>query len=309
MLTHNDHMKWKLKNPDGSYSNILFRENDLQRFDWEHGVCSREPDSWLIEWKRSLSHLMDFHGSTFHIFYSGGIDSEITVRTLHEMGARITAHTVVFPDGSNVFETAPARELCAHLGIHQIVHNLDVRKICKSDDNPFFDLSVRYQTNLMTHGLLLYLCEQLDGNPVIACNDLFLWRRQINGDMRWQFPLDESYGCFHKFAKANNYPLIVELGMYTPELMAAFLMSEPVKGMMARNDLVSIYSSKASIYSRLLGTQLLAKRKMIGWENNLAYGLQIARRLSNLNLNLQTTTIEASTLLTNLLKTNESINN
>lgn len=282
-LTHEDHLKWWLEEPlTGKRTLFKTRESLAERFRFESGEPSRPVLSWYEELKNALRLSIDSHGSTFNVFYSGGFDSEILVRTLVELGANVVAHTIKFQDGENANETQHTDGVCDALGIKQVIWLHDPKRYVREEK--YLELGVKYSCTQLAYITVLEFVRRVQDLPTFMGGEIYVQLRQrssmdVKSGTEWVYVYREDEdGMTYRYAMDTGHTLINEAFSYTPELVHAWTHCRSVQQIVQGHvpGKLSLISSKPKIFEEIYPYPTAARRKLHGYEN-LYYTHLIAR--------------------------------
>jgi hypothetical protein len=251
---------------------------------------------WYEELKIALSRMIDHHGASFDVFYSGGFDSEILVRTLVELGANVTAHTIKFTGGENALEISQTSNLCAALGIRQVTWLHDPKEYVRSER--YLEIGTRYACTQIAYITVLEYVRRTQMRPTVMGGEIYVQLRQkpspeIRSPAEWVYVYREDEdGMTYRYAMDTGHVLVNEVFSYTPELIHAWTHCQTVQDIVHGRvpGKLSLLTSKPKIFQEIYPHPLLAQRKMHGYENLYYTHLIVQRRLRSLVLSGQTYT-------------------
>lgn len=312
-LTDQQHLKWSLhtwtSGPDrklfGSEALFATRDNDHQNFRFELGKISRKPKSWAKELEIAISRLVDEHGSRLALFYSGGSDSEVVLRTMTKLGVRPEIHTIQFSSDLNSHETQHAHSLCASLGLKPIVWNHDVASYLTNAT--YLELGRKYQCSQIAYLTVLEYARRVQ-IPVVMGGEIYLQRHQhsdgrVHSKDDWYYIYREDEdGVTYRYSKDTGHPIINEIMTYTPELLYAWMIHPKIQEVVS-NQLwgkITILSIKRQIYEQELGLSLTAQTKFHGYEKLPWSNIDCRENLRQYLPRMQTAKVEYHTLMNSL---------
>jgi hypothetical protein len=272
-LTDKDHLRWSLSYTRTDSDPVEFgkRAHANDRLNFTVGSCSGQALSWAQELDQALTKLTDTHGRKLALFYSGGSDSEVILRTLVKLGVTPEVHIIKFSEGLNAHETANADELCRCLGLEPYVWTHDVGSYVK--EKRFLHLGLRYTCTQIAYLTVLEYVRRVS-LPVIMGGEIYLQRHQVNdgavhSPQEWYYIYREDEdGVTYRYSVDTGHPVINEVMTYTPELLYSWLV-HPTIASVANNEhlgKITILSVKRSVYEQELGYKLQAQSKFHGYE-------------------------------------------
>lgn len=284
-LTHNQHLRWSID--DDAFG---IRTDQEQRFRFSIGIDHvTAVSSWYEEFRRAMRLLVEEHGRNLAVFYSGGFDSEILLRTLISVGAHPEAHTIVFSGGENLEETAHTEIVCESLRVPHIqwVHDTESYIRGRKYERTAYD----FQVSQLAYITVLDHVRYVTDRPALMGGEIYVQRHQSPGlaaitPEEWYYIYREDEdGCSYRYTRKTGHTLINEVFSYTPELMLAWMNIPAVHGVTDGSipGKLSLLSSKKRIFSEAYPDSLSAERKLHGYEN-LMWTNQVVR--SELKRNL-----------------------
>ena len=306
-LTHKDHLKWSL-----SYSRLNLdpadfgiRESPKDKFHLTVGTCTGQTFSWAQELDMALTRLVDTHGRKLALFYSGGSDSEVILRTLVKLGVVPEVHIIKFSSHLNEHETNNADELCRCLGIVPHVWHHDVETYIQ--EQHYLHLGLKYRCTQIAYLTVLEYVRRIN-IPVIMGGEIYLQRHQINdgavhSPQEWYYIYREDEdGVTYRYSVDTGHPVINEVMTYTPELLYTWLV-HPTIASVARNEhpgKITILSVKRQTYEQELGYKLQAQSKFHGYERLQWTNLNCRNILQSHLPRMQVAKLEYSQLIRHL---------
>jgi hypothetical protein len=212
----------------------------------------------------ALTRLVDTHGRKLALFYSGGSDSEVILRTLVKLGVVPEVHIIKFSSHLNEHETNNADELCRCLGIVPHVWHHDVETYIQ--EQHYLHLGLKYRCTQIAYLTVLEYVRRIN-IPVIMGGEIYL-----------------------------------QVMTYTPELLYTWLV-HPTIASVARNEhpgKITILSVKRQTYEQELGYKLQAQSKFHGYERLQWTNLNCRNILQSHLPRMQVAKLEYSQLIRHL---------
>jgi hypothetical protein len=271
--THNDHIKFYIndqlygnnKDPDRIYR-VEFGSVDKDYF---------KRSSYYEELKRVADLQYNFFGKDLIIFLSGGLDSEIVVRTYLNIGIKPRCVIIRFVNKlnpgviENLLEVTAAIKTATELGVEFELYDFDVFDFYLSGEAK--EIAVRYTCD--TFGILVYykLAMIYASHPCIFCCEVVLEKRRDNNlNPVWYIRYEETLeAATHRVTLDTGIPIVMEWYYYTPELLLYFLESQYIKNLVTnRSTYVSSTRVKNDILRKLVpDVKDSTKSKTWGYEN------------------------------------------
>ena len=265
--TENYHLKYWYDNDQSS----VWRTSNLESTAMSVGGCTRTPMALRAELIRNSRCLYrDFPDLT--IFMSGGLDSEIALRSFLAAGIKPKLTTVKFVNNNNNYDIGPMLAMVERMGLKCDIIDFDPQAFF--DSGECYDIANRYQSYSFYQQILLKVAEQFAA-PMITIDELELEKMpSINWEtgaykFEWSFLKKEDQdGVWRRFVDKTGIPALNNFYTYSPESMLAFLQEETVAKLI-RDQIpgkLGWTSSKMKIYSSL-GYQFRPRPKWHGMEN------------------------------------------
>lgn len=265
--TENRHLRYWY-NED---QNSVWRESNLDTTSMSVGGCTRKPMALRAELIRNARCLnRDFPDLT--IFMSGGLDSEIALRSFLAAGITPKLVTVKFVNDNNDYDIGPMLGMVERMNLKCDVIDFDPQAFF--DSGECYDIANRYQSYSFYQQILLKVAEQYAA-PMITIDELELeklphvdWETGAY-DFHWCFLKKEDQdGVWRRFVDKTGIPALNNFYTYSPESMLAFLQNETVANLVRDRipGKLGWTSSKMKIYSSL-GYQFRPRPKWHGMEN------------------------------------------
>ncbi len=276
-LTHDSHFSWVVGD----------RQFGTRYYPWEQfrvflGRCERKPLRWPVEFRLAMEKLVDEHGTSLALFYSGGADSELVLRELLALGVRPEIHTIQFADGENVNEVSHAFSFCEQHGlkVNKWIH--DVKTYVNAEQ--YLDVALKYNCTQLAYVTVLEYARRVN-LPVLMGGEIYVQRHRssaldVNSEEGWYFVYREDEdGSTYRYSEATGHPIINEVFSYTPELMAAWINCPKIRDAITGRDphKLSLISTKNAAFESELGHRLHASKKLHGYEH-LMWSNQLVKR-------------------------------
>jgi len=232
---------------------------------------NKKVDSYIPSYKDALLNnarlMRDRYSEPFDVMLSGGIDSEVVVRTFHTLG--IPHNTLIFrlEDDMNIRDVNSAVKICTELGIKYKIIDFNLQKFFENDALEIFEKSFASGVGRLPR---LKWLEYSDNIPVF-CDGEPYWKRELERDYSqksiWKLILEEEYYSCSIFAKNTGRTAICDWYEYSPDVMLSYLEIPLIKKLL--NDEVegklSSWSSRTPIHQEIWPT-IEPKLKLIGYE-------------------------------------------
>lgn len=282
MINHLYQPQLKMSNIVNTENNFLtYYYNDdpdqrwrYDKYDTTHmrvGGCTRKPFSFKSEIVRTARSLT-YNYPDITLFMSGGLDSEIALKSFLAAGLRPKLTTVRFPEGANDHDIGPMLKMVESMGLECRIINFDLEKFV--DSGECYEVAKKYQAYSLYQQMLLRIAENF-ASPMITVDEVELEKiPSINWDtgkstLGWYFLKKEDQdGVWRRFNDITGIPALNNFYTYSPESMLSFLDLPTVDDLI--NDRIfgklGWTSSKLRIYAHT-GFEFRPRPKFTGVEN------------------------------------------
>jgi len=232
--TLNNHFKF-------GYNKNWFVDRDTEDDNWtvQYGQCERPLKDWREECKFAASTIYEKRqGLPIDLLFSGGLDSEMMLRSFYEIKVPFNVHFVDY-ETYNRYDRRWAEKICNSLKIKLNIHTLDIKKFWLSEDC----LKIAETSKCISPQLLTqqWLMSKVDGLPVLGSGECYTARTDIaiqkalrrggkntndigyENNVDWVLVEREKIATWYRYPIKLNRPAIPGFFQYTPEIMLSFL--------------------------------------------------------------------------------------
>ena len=218
--------------------------------------------------------MRDMYNEPFDVCLSGGIDSEVIVRTFNSLGIKFNTFIFRLEDNLNVQDVADAIDICTELNLNYKIIDFNLRSFFENDALATFD---RHPYTVLERLPRLKWIDYLDNIPVFGDGEPY-WKRQYESDYSikspWKFVFAEESQYSNSFyARDIGRKVISEWYEYTPEIILSYHRAPLIKQLL--NDEIygklSCYSSRAELH-RNIWPNIKNKQKLVGYEGKSPAG-------------------------------------
>lgn len=242
-LSHNNHFR--------------FGYNDTKEWIVSYGRCSRAPKNFhdeCLETARTIRHNTD---EEITVLFSGGVDSEVVVRSFVEAGIPINVAVMRFKDDLNAHDISYAIETCRELKISPTFYDLDLLAFWKDDYLPYAHLTRCFSPQLIT---TMWLIDQIKGFVVLGSGECLLEKKHDH----WFLLEKERIASWYRFFVARNRSGCPGFFQYTPEILLSYLLDPEVVKMVKESVVDSSAKIKLEMYQQHF--PLKTRPKFTGYE-------------------------------------------
>lgn len=204
------------------------------RFQYANGsLYRRDPLEEILIYTgdRILSNNIDFktecvdaarniynENKEIYLALSGGLSSQVCLRSFLEAGIKPNVLIIKFPDNSNIYDTDPAIKICKNTGIvpliievlpTHILNQVGEKLINKYQLYDLFDLYIAYIVGKL--GIQILLVDSLD------------IRRDVTPDQNWALIVNEGRLWTRRFNSTVGKKLIVDNFFTQSKILTGFL--------------------------------------------------------------------------------------
>jgi len=209
-------------------------------------------------------NIRDIISGPLDLMFSGGIDSEVVLRTYRELKIPINVFIFKYEDMLNYREFDHAIKVCTDLNVKHTVIDFNVKRFFENDA---YDIWSKCKTDSSSWLPHMKLTEYLDNTPIIASGEPY-WCKQDDGT--WVFKLEEDAKYWTIYHKTIGRTAITDWYEYRPEVILSH-MQLPIVQQLINNQVpgkTSTVSSKALIH-KAKWNDIIIRAKMVGFEKDL----------------------------------------
>lgn len=270
-LTLNNHFRF------GYGSQFLTEPTPKDRWTVAYGKSNRF-GTFYNECVKAAQLIQSKTSKPIWLLFSGGIDSEVMVRSF--LAAKIDFRVAIlqFTDNLNLHDISYAVITCDQLGLEYKLHTLDIKKFWGSDEFwKMADLSTSVSPQFIS---TMWLVNEIDGYSVIGSGEPYFVRSTVEltgwqdfteftGDTAkegWDLWEKEKVACLFRYfinARKEGCPAFFQ---YTPEIIDSFTFDPAMQSFFrnAATNIKSTFQAKHSLYEQYF--PLLKRPKYTGFE-------------------------------------------
>lgn len=230
-LSHRGHIDWAFFSPDNSVRSEQ-RINNKQKFDFKFGNAGRrysgDPTFWPSfreECTETAKMIRDNTDLPIGLLVSGGIDSEVMLKSFVFAGIPVTAYILSFDDKWNVHDIAWAIAQCETLGVKYKVVDVDIMWFMRS---MAMDYANRYNCASLEPLSTMWLVSRIDDFPVLANGDAVIRKE---GYQDWKVVERECIFAHYIQMVHERIQGVPAFFQYTPELMLNYAIQPAIRRM------------------------------------------------------------------------------
>jgi hypothetical protein len=259
---HNDWLIWKF---DGVNYGKRKDRNSILTF--EFNFADEKPSSYYEELYNNARIIRDTFTGTLDVLLSGGIDSEVVVRTFKDLGINHNTYIFRYEDNLNKRDVDSAIEIATCLNISYKIVDINIKHFYENEAWELYQKTLCPRAARLVH---LKFFEYVDNIPVLGDGEQY-WKRMLGSDYsqksEWKLNLGEEGHSSAIYLYNQGREAVVDWYEYTPGIMRSYMELPYIKQLF--NDEIygktSVWSSRAYIH-RYLWPNIVDKVKLVGLE-------------------------------------------
>jgi hypothetical protein len=261
--------------------NIFGRQTGGQEFKTQFSKCRRPVKHFSEELKNAVRSVLDCYTDLKpQVFFSGGVDSELLVRSFLAIGYTPEIFIVRYENDYNIADVSYAVTICTSLGIDYKIVDFNLNKFYNNEADSISEISQIDRPRALPQCKFLNIG---DGLPILGASDITAYRTNDNYSTKgeWMIRCWEHDIGWSKYAREINRPAIPEWFKWTPELVYSFSKLEWFKKLTSDQ-----YPGKLGINStKILGYRevypdLISRKKLTGFEKIEQLILEVEQHLN-----------------------------
>jgi hypothetical protein len=165
--------------------------------------------------------VMDHYEATPSILFSGGLDSEIMLRSFLLAGSTPNIYIYRYEKDYNIYDVSYAVTICSMLGVDYNIIDFNLERFFETDAERLSDLSQIDRPRALPYCSFL---ESTEGVPILGASDLSIIRNTDDYSTKgtWSIRCWEHDTAWSKFIKTINRPAVGEWFKWTPGLVLSY---------------------------------------------------------------------------------------
>lgn len=280
LLSHKNHFEF-------GYNGRAFVNRGADSDQWyvKYGRCERQPLNFHEECMRTASVIRNNTNQPLVVLFSGGVDSEVALRSFVDAGIDVSVAILRFKNDLNVHDISWAIIICEQLKVPYKIHDLDLLNFWKSEADSYANATYCVSPQLLT---TMWLVDQIQGYPVLGSGECLLVKERpddyvpgvspyLHSD--WHLWEKEKIAAWYRHFIVRNREGCPGFFQYTPELIYSYIKDPFVQDLVNCRIVgkLSTESSKLKIYQQHF--QLLNRPKYTGFEKVQAQDAEYRARL------------------------------
>lgn len=198
------------------------------------------------------------------VYFSGGLDSELVLRSYLDIGADPIVNIFRFENHINEYDVSYAIVICETLGVKYNIIDFNVKKFFENDAESISDIAQIDRPRGLPQ---LQFLDYTEGFAVLGIGDP-RWTRSVKDNTPWILLDQEHDTGWDKYILHKGMPAIAQWFKWTPELVLAYTETQWFKDLVLNNK----WSGREGVTStKLIGYReaypdLLERTKKTGME-------------------------------------------
>lgn len=230
-----------------------------------HPVKNSKIKSYYDELLNNASKIKDSFHEPLNLLFSGGINSQIILRSYIDLKIPINAYILKFNNDINLDDVTTATSICQSLNIKHRVLNFNLKSFFENDAESIYDQCFSHDPMKL---ILLKSTENIGGVSIFGTGEFYF----ILDNGIWQLKLTEENFKISSALKKIDRPIVANWFYYSPELILSY-MNHPLVNQLLKNEILGKESSlsiRGPIHSEFW-KYFIDRKKIIGFENHGKY--------------------------------------
>ena len=242
------------------------RQSGLLPFTTTFSQYTGPVSSFKDELCKAASSTIDHATDKITVLFSGGVDSEIMLRSFLDVGYTPNIIIARYENDYNLYDVSYAVTICSMLNVSYRILDFSLQKFYEHDAERVSDISQIDRPAALPYCKLL---ELVDGFPIMGASDMSPMRLSDDYSFKGQWIMrcwEHDIG-WSKFIRAINRPGIAEWFKWTPGLVASYMNTTWFKGLVSD----FYYGKTGSNSTKIIGYReaypdLIERKKQTGFE-------------------------------------------
>jgi len=266
MPTRNGWLTWSF---NGVPYGLRKSKDDVYKFTINSQIIDEPIKSYKEELYNNARLMRDYHVGKFDVLLSGGIDSEIVVRTFKDLMIPHNTYIFKYENNINYRDVSSAVEIATSLNIPYKIIDFNLEKFFNTEAYAIFQKSGCIRAGRLPH---IKFFDYLDNIPVMGDAEPY-WSRVLQKDYskksNWIFPLNEANHASSIYLQSVGRPNVCDWYEFNPNLIKAFnelpliqnLINDKIPGKL------SCWTSRTPIHAEIW-PDIKHKHKLTGYEGD-----------------------------------------
>ena len=206
----------------GDLDSFSRQPNDLE-FKTTFGPVEGTVKTFKDELKLAAATSLEYYpGLKPSVLFSGGVDSEIMLRSYIDIGITPDVYIFRYENDYNIYDVSYAVTICSMLDIKYNLIDFNLQKFYENDAERISEIAQIDRPNALPYCKFL---EMVDGLPIMGASDLTIYRTNDDYSKKgtWNIRCWEHDIGWSKFLRAIDKPGIAEWFKWSPGLVQSYL--------------------------------------------------------------------------------------
>lgn len=248
---------------------VFGRQTSDLKFNTSYSCKFDKPvNSFKIELQNAAASTLDHYpGMTPCIFFSGGVDSELILRSYLDIGAKPKVYIIRYEKDYNIYDVSYAVTVCNILGVSYNLIDFDLERFYRNDAELVSEQAQIDRPRMLPH---LKFTDCADGLIIVGHSDVRWYRTDDDYSKKGTWlaqDFEHDIGC-DKYNIFHNRPAVYQWWKWTPGLIISYTRLKWFQDLIQDK-----YNGKLGINStKLLGFReiypdLIPRKKITGFES------------------------------------------
>ena len=167
------------------------------------------------------STIEHFDGKKFSLLFSGGMDSELLLRSYLELNHSFDVNIFRYENNYNIYDVSHAVVVCESLGVPYKIIDFNLEKYYESDAEEIIELAQIDRPRALPQ---LKFIDYVDYIPIIGASDCRWYREHNDYAIRspWCIQCFEHDIGYSKYIRETNRPAVTEWFKWTPGIVLSY---------------------------------------------------------------------------------------
>lgn len=233
---------------------------DIVEYKFHKTIHLNQVSDYKTELFKNASKVYELHNQPLDLLLSGGIDSEIILRTNLDLGIPIKPYIFKYENNYNIREYTMAVKVCEQLNVTPTIIDFNLEKFIENDAYDMWTKCYSHSSGRLPH---LKMTEYLDNIPVFGNGDPY-WCKE-NDD--WYFEFDDSAHMWTMYFLNIGRTALSDWYEYSPEVIFGNMKSPIITDLI--NDRIpgKLGSNSSKIpHHRNIWPDIFDRQKLVGFE-------------------------------------------
>lgn len=203
-------------------SEMFGRQTSNDKFNTYYGKSSTPVLTFKQELLNAASSTMDhYSGLRPSVFLSGGVDSEMILKSYIDIGSNPEVFIVRYENDYNLYDVSYAITICSMLDIKYNLIDFNLQKFYETDAEKVSEEAQICRPRMLPH---LKFTENIDGLVIVGHSDMAWYREDDDYSKKGKWfvrDYEHDIGC-DKYNMLHNRPAIYQWFKWSPGLILSF---------------------------------------------------------------------------------------